>query len=371
MNYQRMILAGLLAIAAPLGLRAQTTKPSKDLRIVTIDADGGASVLFVTPEGKSLLIDTGWMARTPRPAPGATTTPPPTPSTAVRIAAAAESLGVKKIDYLLITHYHIDHIGGLQDLLAKMPVGTIIDHGPNREEALPDESSRLITVSPAALYPGYLKAIMGHPVIVPNVGDKLDIGSLHIEFVTSDGDVLHAPLPGAGQPNPACNGVPQKGPNGGEENARSLGMLMTFGKTRILDMGDLTWNKEIELLCPVNRVGKVDLYFVDGHGMDISTAPPTVALDPLVAIMENGSRKGGDEAVIKTVNSTPDLKGFWRSHSTVRYPDLDGDPNYIANLDGPTDEGYPIDVDITPQGQITVTNARNNFSKTYQARAAK
>lgn len=375
--YQRMIVAGLMAALAPLTLRAQTKPvPSKDLRIVTVDADGGAAVLIMTPEGKSLLIDTGWPVGHGAPRPTAGGASAATPAAAVqsdadRIAAAAETLGVKKIDYLLITHYHVDHIGGIQALLAKLPVGTIIDHGPNRETVLPDLSSREATISPAALYPGYLKAITGYPVTVPKVGDKLDVGSLHIEFVTSDGDVLHSPLPGAGQPNSACAGVPQKGPNGGEENVRSLGMVMTFGKTSILYLGDLTWNKEIELLCPVNKIGKVDVYFVTGHGMDISSAPPTVALDSTVAVMQNGSRKGGDEAVIKTVDSFPDMKGFWRLHYSTRYPDMNGDPNYIANPDGPTDDGFPIDLDITPKGQITVTNMRNNFSKTYEARGAK
>jgi competence protein ComEC len=200
------------------------------------------------------------------------------------------------------------------------------------------------------------------------VGQKLAIGSVHLEFITSDGNVLASPLPGAGGTNPLCNGVEPMARDGGEENVRSLGMVITFGKTRILDLGDLTWNKEMQLLCPANKVGKVDLYFVTGHGMDLSSSPPTGALDPLVALMQNGATKGGDAAVIKTVDSYPDLQGFWREHYSVRYPDLNPDPNYIANLNQQPDQGYSISVDITPRGEITVTNDRNQFRKVYHAR---
>ncbi|HWF47189.1 MAG TPA: MBL fold metallo-hydrolase, partial [Bryobacteraceae bacterium] len=326
---------------------------------------------FVTPEGKSLLIDTGWPPGLggPRPVPGAPP-PPPMPSSADRIAAAAASFGVTKIDYLLMTHYHVDHLGGIDALLAKLPVDTFIDHGPNREEPPPNARPRQLAFATATLYPKWVAAYQGHGHVTAEAGQKLDIGSMHLEFVTSDGHVLDKPLPDAGEPDPLCAGVPKMERNGGEENVRSVGTLITFGKTRILYLGDLTWNKELELLCPTNKIGKVDLYFVTGHGMNLSSSPPTAAFDPLVAIMQNGPTKGGDEAVIKTVNTYPDLKSFWRLHYSVRYPDLNGDPDYIANLNGVPDQGNPIDIDITRAGDITVTNGRNHFSKTYQARAA-
>ena len=270
----------------------------------------------------------------------------------------------------LMTHYHADHIGGLQSLLAKLPVEAFIDHGPNREEPPPDATPRQLTFAPATTYPGWVAAYQRHQHITAQVGQKLDIGSMHLEFVTSDGHVPDAPLPGAGQPNPFCRGVPEKDRNGGEENARSVGTLITFGKTRILELGDLTWNKELELLCPTNKVGKVDVYFVTGHGMDLSSSPGTAALSPVVAVMQNGPRKGGDAPIIKTVDSYPGLQGFWRVHYTVRYPDLNGDPNYIANLNDLPDQGYPIALNITRAGKITVRNGRNGFSKTYKAHAA-
>jgi competence protein ComEC len=372
----------ILGFVATLMFLPMTTKvsaaptASKDLRIVSVDVEGGAAVLFVTPEGKSLLIDTGWPPgrRGPRPAAGAPAPAPaaaPTPSSAERIAAAAASLGVTKIDYLLMTHYHLDHVGGVEALMAKLPVGIVIDHGPNREVTPADAEPRLLAIDPATkLYPKWVAAIAGHERITAEVGKTLSIGSMKLEFVTSDGHTPSTPLPGAGQPNPLCAGVAPMDRDGGEENARSVGMLITFGKSRILYLGDLTWNKEVELLCPVNKVGKVDVYFVTGHGMDLSSSPPTGALAPEVVVMQNGPTKGGDKAVIETVNTYPDLKGFWRTHYTVRYPELNGDPNYIANLEPLPDEGYFITLDLTPAGEIVVTNSRDHFSKTYKARAA-
>ena len=371
-NIPSLVIMAMIVLATALaGSDSEALKPSNDLRIVTVDVEGGAAVLFVTPEGKSLLIDTGWAPGVggPRPVPG-TAPGAPVPSSADRIAAAAASLGVTKIDYLLMTHYHTDHVGGLQSLLAKLPVGTFIDHGPNREEPPPNANPRQLAFAPATAYPKWVAAYQGHPHITAEVGQKLDVGSMHLEFVTSDGHVLDEPLPGAGGPNPFCQGVPQMDRNGGEENVRSVGTLITFGKTRILELGDLTWNKELELFCPTNKIGKVDVYFVTGHGMDLSSSPATAALAPVVAIMQNGPTKGGDERVIKTVDAYPGLQGFWRVHYSVRYPDLNGDPNYIANLNGVSDQGYPIDLAITRGGEITVKNDRNGFSKTYKARGA-
>jgi competence protein ComEC len=364
-----LAIVALPPSAGLVSAQSQSHYATKDLKIVMVDVEGGAAVLFVTPEHKSLLIDTGWAPGVggPRPAPGAPSQPPP-PSSADRIAAAAATLGVTKIDVLLMTHYHADHVGGLQALLAKLPVDMFVDHGPNREEPPADANPRQLSFAPATLYPNWKAAYQGHRHMTAQVGQKLAIGSVHLEFITSDGNVLASPLPGAGGTNPLCNGVEPMARDGGEENVRSLGMVITFGKTRILDLGDLTWNKEMQLLCPANKVGKVDLYFVTGHGMDLSSSPPTGALDPLVALMQNGATKGGDAAVIKTVDSYPDLQGFWREHYSVRYPDLNPDPNYIANLNQQPDQGYSISVDITPRGEITVTNDRNQFRKVYHAR---
>jgi beta-lactamase superfamily II metal-dependent hydrolase len=361
-----ILAAAYLALSSPaLGSK---TPNSPDLKIISVDVEGGAAVLFRTPEGKSLLIDTGFPPGigTQRSAPGAPSTAGP--MSADRIAAAAASLGIKKVDYLVMTHYHGDHLGGLEALLAKLPVANFVDHGPNRETAPAELPPERAAMTPQNRYPAWVAAYGGKGHITARVGQTLDVGSMHIEFVTADGNVPESPLPGAGQPNPGCDGVPQSDNDGGEENNRSIGMLITFGKARILYLGDLTWNKEIALLCPVNKVGKVDVYFVTGHGMNLSSSPPTRALDPIVAIMQNGPLKGGDEAPIKMVDTYPSLQGFWRAHYTIRYPDLNGDPNYIANLDWLPDQAYELALDIDPKGTIAVTNGRNGFRRTYSAR---
>lgn len=372
-------LALFLAVALLIPFKAdaqqQPAPKSKDLRISVIDVEGGASALFVTPEGKSLLIDTGWppgMGNWPRmtEAPAGSTA-----SSADRIAAAAKALGVTHIDYLLLTHYHVDHAGGVDALLEKLPADTFIDHGPNSEVPRPGAAAnprarQFAAFSSAALSEKWQAAYKGHKHITPTVGQVLNIGSLHLKFVASNAELLDKPLPGAGQPNPLCAGVPQMVRDGGVENVHSLGMLMTFGKTRILHLGDNSWNNELKLLCPVNKIGKVDIFFVTQHGMDLSSSPPTAAFEPLVAIMQNGPMKGGDEPVIKTVESYPNLEGFWRLHYSVRYPDLNPDANYIANLNQQPDMAYPINFDITPSGKITVTNPRNDFTKTYESREA-
>jgi competence protein ComEC len=235
--------------------KPEDSKAQKDLQVVTVDVEGGAAVLFVTPEGKSLLIDSGWAPGIggPRPVPGSPP-PPAMPSSADRIAAAAASLGVTKIDYLLITHYHADHVGGLESLLTKLPVGTFLDHGPNREPPPPNATPHQLTFAATTLYSQWTAAYQGHEHMTAQVGQTLNIGSMHLQFVTSDGNVLLAPLPGGGQTNPSCAGVPTMDRNGGEENVRSLGMLITFGRARILYLGDLSWNKEMELLCPINKL---------------------------------------------------------------------------------------------------------------------
>jgi beta-lactamase superfamily II metal-dependent hydrolase len=365
------LAASAMLLSGATDARTKAPPASKDLKIVSVDVEGGAAVLFRTPEGKSMLIDTGWKPGVCKSIPvPAGVKPPPCPVSADAIAKAAASLGIKKLDYLVMTHYHADHLGGLEALLAKLPVDTFIDHGPNREFPPANLPPARRAGTTEARYPAWVAAYQGHNHITARVGQTLDIGSMHIQFVTADGQVPGAPLPGAGEPNLRCAGVPEMSNNGGEENVRSVGMLITFGKTRILHLGDLTWNWELKLLCPVNKIGKVDVYFVTGHGMGLSSSPPTAAFDPLIAVMQNGPTKGGDEAVMKTVESYPDLQGFWQSHYSVRYPALNGDPNLIANLDWIPDQSYPITLDITPGGGITVINGRNNFSKSYKARAA-
>jgi beta-lactamase superfamily II metal-dependent hydrolase len=362
------IFVGALALAGASAM-AQAPKSSPNLRIVSVDVEGGAATLFVTPEGKSLLIESGW-------APGAGSARRnakgvPVTTSADKIIAAAQALGLKKIDYFIITHYHGDHIGGFKSLTDKIEIDNFIDHGPNTQLDPPGLAPARAATSSAGLYAGYLKIIAGKNHIVPKTGDSLDIGSMHVQFISVAANVISTALPGAGQPNPDCAGVQTMERDGGIENHYSVSSLVSFGETRIAAFGDLPWNEEIKLLCPTNKIGLIDLYFVTQHGMDLSSSPPTRALDPIVSIMANGDLKGGDEAPMKMVASYAHHdQAFWMLHYTARYPALNPDLNYIANPDWVPDLNFSLMATVTPAGLITVTNSRNHFSRTYKARGA-
>jgi competence protein ComEC len=323
------------------GLTIQAAQ--KPLEIFFVDVEGGQATLFVTPAGQSLLVDTGWGYNAYR--------------DANRIAAAAKAAKIKKIDYVLITHYHADHVGGVPQLVAKIPVGAFVDHGPNREE----------TNSVNHLYSDYQTAIGGSGHIVGKPGDKLPIKGIDAVVVSGDGNLIDQPLAGAGQPNQFCSGVEQKATDP-TENARSLGTVITFGQLRIVDLGDLTWQKELELVCPNNKIGRADLLVVSHHGMDMSNSPALVhALQPRVAIFDNGSKKGASATAWDTVKSSPGLQDIWQLH----FADAGGkehntaDP-FIANINE-ADTGYYLKVTANADGSFEIYNARNKYSKQYSA----
>ena len=376
----RKILAAALLGA---GLTAPALAADGTLKAVSIDVEGGGGTLFVTPEGKSLLIDTGWPANY-----GLLPSPDGAKVSADRIVAAAKKLGVSRIDYLIITHYHMDHVGGVVDLAKRMPIDTFIDHGANAEHLPPGvkDDPQLPGGAPDILYPKYLEVIKSHHHIVAKPGMVIPMGSLTDTIVSSDGVTLSKPLAGAGQPIAACDTALSKSTkaDGGEENTRSVASLLSFGKVRIAAFGDLSWKKERELSCPVGKLGHVNLLVVTQHGSNISSNPASIAdMHPDVAVMGSGGKKGGDQEAIKTVKASPGLMGFWQLHENFAHPEWDGDKNMIANLNppastvaaqvkslfsAPPDQGYDIQAEVSKDGQITVTNDRNGFSKTYQTK---
>lgn len=333
------IFAFCAFFAGSLGQAAQ-----KPLEIFFVDVEGGQATLFVTPEHQSLLIDTGWGYNGYR--------------DANRIAAAAKLAHLKKIDYVLITHYHADHAGGVPQLVKKVPVGTFIDHGPNREN----------TNSVNHVYSEYEAAIAGANHLLARPGEKLPIKGVDAVVVSADGNEIGQPLAGAGQPNRFCAGVVQKATDP-TENARSVGTVITFGSLRIVDLGDLTWDKELELMCPDNKIGRADLLVVSHHGLDASNSPALVhALQPRVAIFDNSATKGASPAAWDIVKSSPGLQDIWQLH----FADAGGrehnttDP-FIANVtEG--DTGYYLKVTANEDGSFTVYNPRNKFEKQYKAR---
>ena len=375
MRYFRTALTAFVLCAAPAAAQ------EKPLKIMVVDVEGGAATLFVTPEGQSLLIDTGWPA-------GAGQMPSPDGSqeSADRITAAAKKLGIQKIDYVLVTHYHDDHSGGAAALAKKIPVGTFIDHGPNGDPLRPGTPPERVINTAAGQYQIYQETVKGHKRITAKAGDVIQIGSLTNTIVASDAQVIDKPLPGAGAVNLNCYNTPPRDIDENvNENTRSVASWLRYGNVSIAQFGDLSWDMEYQLACPVDRLGKVNLLIVTQHGSaNVSNnAAHIAAMAPDVAIMPNGGKKGGDPDVIKTVTAQESVQGFWRLHESYKFPELSGDRNYIANLnppqaeidkvaqkpwEAPPDMGHALMAEVWKSGRITVTNTRNGFTRTYQAK---
>jgi beta-lactamase superfamily II metal-dependent hydrolase len=365
---RRSLLFGLLIClaAGPSAMRAQAGKP---LTIYVVDVEGGNATLFVAPSGQSLLIDTGNGG-------------PAAERDGERILAAAKDAGLAQIDHLITTHWHGDHFGAMEYVSSKMPIKHYIDHGGTIEAPAPGNA--FVREGYPALY-----AKATHTVAKP--GDKIAISGLDWRIVAAGGQHITSSLPGAGKLNPTCADYKAGTPDP-SENAQSVGSIVTFGKFRVAHLGDLTWNKEYELMCPNNPIGTVDLFVVSHHGQAISNSPQLVyALHPRVMIMNNGTRKGGQPDAMKVLHSSPGLEDLWQVHFSL----LSGQEYTVPGMfiSNTTDEspasmpvaptGAPAPGPSTPpppahngqaywfkvvahdDGSFAVTNARNGFSKTY------
>src|SRR5262245_51507770 len=224
-----------------------------------------------------------------------------------RIAAAAKQAGLSRIDYLVVTHYHRDHVGGVPDLAARIPVSTFVDHGLTVEKG----------AAPDALFGAYVaaRAKGHHRHVMP--ADTIPLAEVDVRVVSAGGDLIKAPLAGAGAPNPLCSAFTAKAEDP-TENARSVGMVLSFGRFRMLDLGDLTWNKEHGLVCPNNLLGSIDLYLTTHHGLDQSGPDVLVhAIRPRVAVMNNGATKGGIPSAWQIIRDAPGLQDIWQVHRAV------------------------------------------------------
>ena len=363
-------LAFVSALALSVAFPAAQTRAVKTLDIYIVDVEGGNATLFVSPSGESLLIDTGNA--------GAAAV-----RDAERIMAAVKDAGLTRIDHLITTHWHGDHFGGMMELAARVPIRNFIDHGPNVQPgAAADEFLQ-------KTYP-QLVARARHTVATP--GMKIPVAGLDVVVVTSAGETIKAALSGAGGANPYCASF-KPGENNAED-PMSVGTYVTFGKFRTIHLGDLTKNKEFELMCPNNRIGTVDVLLGLHHGVDTSNSEVLVhALRPRVAIMNNGTRKGGQPEVMKTLHASPGLENVWQMHfSQLSGQEYTAPGMFIANV---TDEplaampvgpitapqpgpgapqaplhngtAYWIKVSAQPDGSFMVTNGRNGFNKNYRA----
>jgi beta-lactamase superfamily II metal-dependent hydrolase len=353
-----MLLIWLLALV--LGAAETLPAQTRNLEIYWIDVEGGAATLTVSPSGESMLVDTGYAVGD---------------RDAKRIHAAAKDAGLTRIDSVVISHFHGDHVGGLAALAKMIPIGRFYDHGDTVDQV---DRER---------FDGYKTVSAGKRIIV-KPGDAIPMRGLQVLVVTSDGKVLERAVNGGG-PNPLCANAERKA-SAGNENARGVGVLLTYGKFTFLNLIDLDWERDMALACPNNLLGKVTLYQTSRHGgFDGAGAPAFLgAIQPQVAIVNNGPRKGlgavddrvrsltpgaapYERVAYLRLAKLPGIEDIWQIHRSL----LDPDPTHntaesmTANL-GETEncEGHWIKASVAPDGKFTVTNGRNGFRKTYAAR---
>ena len=364
-----VLATGLFLAAGVVGLLAQ--RPASELNIYYIDTEGGQSTLFVSPSGESLLVDTGKAGE----------------RDLGRIVETVKGAGVKQIDHMWTTHYHGDHVGSLMALAKQVPIMHYYDHGK------PHPNDRIVS---AAFLTSYEELTQGKRTIV-KPGDKVKMAGLDITAVASANQFIRSNLTGGGRANAACTGVQKKDENAymDPDNGESAGFVLAYGRFRTVDLGDLTWNGELDLMCPTNRIGTVDLYLTSHHGLAKSGSPALVhGLQPRVVVMNNGTRKGGEPDTFRVLRELPGLEDLWQLHWSYNVGLENTPATFVANIEdnatlagvlappqgtgargGPGGFGgaahtpaYLIKVSAQQDGTFTVTNTRNSFTKTYRPR---
>ncbi len=336
----------LIAIAA---LCCASLFGTRNLEIYFIDVEGGKSVLFVSPSGQSMLFDAGW----PNTVNGSVSND--------RILDAVHAAGLKRLDFVVISHFDIDHLGNVEALASKIPVGHFFDHG----EIQFTEAGAAGAKRRFAPYQAFREKI-GFTTVKP--GDKIPIKGLDVEVLSSASKLIAKPLRYAGAPNPLCAQYKQADALPSDiEDDQSIGLLITFGKFRMLDLADLEAHLSHDFVCPNNLLGTVDVYNVNVHGQYKGIAPEMIgAVRAPVVIQANGPKKGADAQSWPILKAAPGLKDIWQLHYSLNAGPTGNPPaDFVANPDG--QDGYKwIALSASHNGQFTVTNSRNGFRKSYQ-----
>ena len=347
---QTIAVLGLMFVASSGVAQSQR---QTTLDVYYLDMEGGGGTLVVSPSGSAILIDAGF----------------PEPRDAERIVAVAKQIGLTHLDYFVATHFHTDHIGGVASLVGKLPIRTFVDHG----EPMEPQSGR-----GAEVYRRYVQARGSGEHLSVRPGDIIPLEGIEVQVVTAGGALLETPLPGAEIPNPLCS---EFSPREGEINsdAGSVGLFIRYGQFRAVQLGDLTFNKEHELICPNNVLGTVDVFQTSAHGLNLSSPRELVhALRPRVVVMNNASTKGASRDTWTTVKTSPGLEDLWQVHYSEQRPglpiyhetteqggkDLNVAEQMIANIDD--SDGHFIKLSASEDGSFVVTNGRTGFMKEYK-----
>ncbi|MBI1346953.1 MBL fold metallo-hydrolase [bacterium] len=344
-----MRIAILLGLSLCLITRSiHADEHDQRLDLYFIDVEGGAATLIITPQGESLLIDSGYPDYGNR--------------DRDRILHVLKDVAKRDhLDHALVTHWHLDHYGNHAALADKIKIGTFWDRGiPDTlmEDAKFEER--------VALY----RAASQNQSKPLKAGDTLPLKSgstpLAVKVITASGEVI----PNDGPANPFADRhvAMEDDPS---DNAKSISTLWSFGKFRFLCCGDLTWNTEAKLMTPNNPVGQVDLFMMTHHGLHVSNNPAMVlAIDPRVAIYCNGPTKGGSPQSLAVLKECQSLQAIYQLHRNVKLSDDEQTPaEFIANLAETADcKGVWAKASVAPDGNSYTVEIAGRPAKTYQVR---
>jgi beta-lactamase superfamily II metal-dependent hydrolase len=337
----RGLAAVTLLLSAVAALSAQRQAP-RPLDIYWVDVEGGAATLVVTPAGQSVLMDAGYAGFDDR--------------DAVRIERVAREAGIRRLDYVLVSHFHPDHAGGLDALARRLPVSSFVDHGD------------LVEDSPAmrTLWTQYRTLAQGRRhTAVP--GERLDLEGVDLVIVSSNRQVVTAPASGRPSPIASCQSVDPH-PDDLGENGASVGYVLHAGRFDFANLGDLSWNFQRRLVCPNNLLGQMDLLQVPHHATRDDVLPQLMeALRPAVAVMNNGPTKGAGPEAVEHVLRSPGLEDLWSLHRAAANDAAHNAPEPMtANLGASENcPGAWLHARIDANGTYTLTNSRNGYTKTY------
>jgi beta-lactamase superfamily II metal-dependent hydrolase len=336
----------LLPLAALLSCQLAAA-PARYLDIYWIDVEGGASTLIVTPNRHGILTDAGWGGFDDR-----------DPKRIERIVK--DVAGVNALDYLIVSHFHADHAGGIGALAKRVAIGQFLDHGDSIErDADPGR----------ALWQEYLSTAGSRRRTV-RPGERLSVDGVDLTIVAADGRSV-ASVPGVSdtRSNASCGSFTRQPVDNGE-NGRSLGYLLRFGNFKFLNLGDLSFNFQYPLACPINLLGRVDVYQVTHHGVRDDVLPQQMwSSAPTVAVMNNGPSKGAGIGGVETVLSSPGLRDLWSLHRLLANDVAHNAREPLtANLDDTgTCRGAWIQGRVNLNAEsYTLTNSRNGVRRTYR-----
>ncbi|HWB10991.1 MAG TPA: MBL fold metallo-hydrolase [Pirellulales bacterium] len=332
----------ILCVVCAVGFSGTATAGSTDgrLDVFWVDVEGGAATLIVTPQGESVLIDTGNPGRRD---------PQRIFDVAVKVA------DLRKIDYLVTTHYHRDHFGGAATLAGMLPIGVVYDNGefaggverPDKDY-LGFAADRRAVIEP------------GEEIALKQSSDatkpRLSLRCLAARQQFADA------AEGTAENESICSEARPKARDG-SDNANSIVLLLSLGEFQFFDAGDLTWNMEQKLVCPKNLVGEVDVYQTTHHGLDASNNPVVIrSLKPKVAVFNNGVTKGCEPDVFSALKSEPSVEAVYQMHRNLRRDSTNNTADeYIANLEQECQANFiKLSVDPLARGYTVSIPARGH-----------